>query len=32
MQKKAEGRVEITQVDHIEEVSWCALIPSTNGF
>ena len=32
MQKKAEGWVKSTQVDHIDEVRWCALIPSTNGF
>jgi hypothetical protein len=32
MQKKAEGWVKSTQVDHIEEVRWCALNLSTNGF
>ena len=32
MQKKAEGWVKSTQVDHIEDVRWCALILGTNGF
>ena len=32
MQKKAKGWVKSTQVDHIEEVRWCALNLSTNGF